>query len=81
MHEYHAVEALVNQITEKAKEADASKVKTVTIILGEQLGFSEESIQLYFESMSDEELFKETKLVIKKQPGRDFFIENIEIET
>ena len=80
MHEYHAVEEVVKQINTKAQESGALKIDSVTLVIGEQLGFAEESVRLYFESIAEGGLFNETKLIIKSEPGTKFYIDNIEIE-
>ncbi len=65
MHEYHIVEGMVKQILEKAKNSNAKKVTSVTLILGELSGLQEESIMAYFENLSKNNMLEGAKLIIK----------------
>jgi len=56
MHEYHIVEGVVKQILEKAKNSNAKKITSVTLILGELSGLQEESIRIYFENLSKDNI-------------------------
>ncbi|MBU1913053.1 MAG: hydrogenase maturation nickel metallochaperone HypA [Candidatus Omnitrophica bacterium] len=114
MHEYHIVEGMVKQILEKAKNSDAKKITSVTLILGELSGLQEESIRMYFNNLSKENILEGAKLIIKPvksklkckdcgeifehqetdfncpkcrglgvlmSPGKEFYIDNIEVES
>jgi hydrogenase nickel incorporation protein HypA/HybF len=52
MHEHHQVQRLVAEAQKLAEEKKAKKVKRVTILVGELLGFNEGSIRLYWEQFS-----------------------------
>jgi hydrogenase nickel incorporation protein HypA/HybF len=65
MHEYHVVENLVRQILERAKTSNAKKVTSITLILGELSGYKEDSIRIYFETLSKDNILKGAKLIIK----------------
>jgi hydrogenase nickel incorporation protein HypA/HybF len=65
MHEYHIVEAIVKQILEKAKNSNAKKITSVTLILGELSGLQEESIRVYFDNLAKENILEGAKLIIK----------------
>ncbi len=81
MHEYHAVESVVGEIRKKAEESGAKKIKVVTLVLGNLLGFAEESVRLYFETLAEDELFSGTELRIREAQGsKEFYIDNIEVE-
>ena len=81
MHEYHAVESVVGEIRKKAEESGAIKIKVVTLVLGNLLGFAEESVRLYFETLAEDELFSGTELRIREAQGsKEFYIDNIEVE-
>ena len=69
MHEYHSVDALVKQILEKAKLADAKKVTEVTVVMGDLLGFDQGSIQLYFEEITVGTIIEAAKLNFKTVKG------------
>lgn len=84
MHEYHIVEGIVKQILEKAKTLNASKIIRATLMLGELSGLKEEPIRMYFEILSKGTMLEGAELVIKPagpKPGKEFYIDNIEIET
>ncbi|HAZ09494.1 MAG: hydrogenase maturation nickel metallochaperone HypA [Omnitrophica bacterium GWA2_41_15] len=65
MHEYHIVEGVVKQILEKAKNSNAKKITSVTLILGELSGLQEESIRTYFDNLAKENLLEGARLIIK----------------
>jgi len=114
MHEYHIVESIVKQILEKAKTSGAKKITCVTLILGELSGLQEESIRVYFDTLSKDNMLEGAKLIIKPvksklkcnacgtifehersnfscpkcsglgvliNSGKEFYIDNIEIES
>ena len=114
MHEYHIVESVVKQILDKAKTSNAKKITSVTLILGELSGFKEESIRVYFDSLSKGNMLEGAKLAIKPvrsklkckdcgqvfeheksnfncpkcrglgiltDSGKEFYIDNIEVES
>ncbi|MFA5320029.1 MAG: hydrogenase maturation nickel metallochaperone HypA [Candidatus Omnitrophota bacterium] len=114
MHEAHIVEAIVKQVLEKAGAAGAKKVTLVTLAMGEQCGFDEGCVRLYFENFSEGTAAAGAKLVFKPVPqkltcrkcgndferkgsdlncplccsmgflnrtGKEFYVENIEIES
>jgi len=114
MHEYHIVEGVVKQILEKAKNSSAKKITCVTLIMGELSGLQEESIRVYFDNLSKDNMLEGAELIIKPvksklkckdcgtifeheksnfncpkccglgilmNSGKEFYIDNIEIES
>lgn len=65
MHEYHIVEGMVKEILEKARNSNAKKITSVTLVLGDLAGFQEDSIRAYFDNLSKENLLEGVKLIIK----------------
>ncbi|MDP2921848.1 MAG: hydrogenase maturation nickel metallochaperone HypA [Candidatus Omnitrophota bacterium] len=65
MHEYHIVEAVVKQILEEARSHKAKRITGVTLMLGELSGFKEESIRVYFDTLSRGNILEGAKLVMK----------------
>src|SRR3989338_7262924 len=65
MHEYHIVESMVKEILEKARNSDAKKITSVTLVLGDIVGFQEESIRVYFDNLSKGTMLEGVKLIIK----------------
>lgn len=49
MHEYPITQQIVKIATEKARENKASRIKKITLVVGEQSGFIGDSIQMYFD--------------------------------
>jgi len=65
MHEYHIVEGIVKQILEKAKASNAKKITIVTLVLGELSGLQEESIRVYFDNLSKDNMLEGAELIVK----------------
>jgi Zn finger protein HypA/HybF involved in hydrogenase expression len=82
MHEYHIVESVVNAVRERALAAKASRVTLIRLVLGGRSGLAEESIKMYFESISQGTALEGSALEFKALKDSDeFYIEDIEIET
>jgi len=81
MHEYHAVESAFKHIIEKAKANNAARITKVKLVVGEDLGFADSSIRLYFETLSEKTIAAGAELEIQyNKGGSNFYIDNIEIE-
>lgn len=113
MHEYHIVEKIVKDIESKAKTNNALKVTKVFLVMGQDCGCAQESVEMYFKNISQGTMLKDAKLIIKPvktqllctkcntqftrtsndclcpkcktegiptQVGKEFYVENIEIE-
>lgn len=52
MHDYHKAADFLEEATKKAKEAGKNKVTKIRIAVGEDSGYSGESISLYFEQLA-----------------------------
>lgn len=52
MHDYHKAADFLKEASEKAEKAGKSKVTKINIAVGEDSGYSGESIQMYFEDLS-----------------------------
>jgi len=82
MHEYHIVERVVNAVRERAIAAKASRVTMIRMALGDRSGLAEDSIKMYFESISQETSLEGAALEFKPlENSAEFYIEDIEIET
>ena len=64
MHEHHAVQNLVNQAIEKARNSKAKKVTRVVFGLGDLVGFDDGSIRLYYDQMTAGTILDRAELVI-----------------
>jgi len=81
VHEYHIVEKIVNQASEKAKSEGASRITRINLALGELSGFAEGSIRLYFDTISAGTPAEGAELLIKSAPSKkELYIESIEVE-
>lgn len=70
MHEYHAVESLIRQLLEKAKESNTKSVSQVRLALGELSDFTENSIQLYFQEFSKGTVLQNANLLIVRMKAK-----------
>ncbi len=54
MHEYSVTESILRIATEQAEKiADARRVTDISIVLGQLVGFSEESIRFFWQILSE----------------------------
>ena len=65
MHEYGVTRQLIAICERAAKKHNASKIKKVTLLVGEKSGFIGDSIALYFEVLSTGTLASGAELVIE----------------
>ncbi len=70
MHEVHQVQRIVAEATQLAKDKQALKVKSVTILVGEMLGFDEGCIRLYWEEMTPGTPLEGSELVLQFVPAK-----------
>ena len=52
MHEYPITQQIIVIASKNAKENDARKITRITLVVGEYTGFFSESIQMYFDIIS-----------------------------
>ena len=62
MHELGVTESIISIALENAREAQASKITKVNVVLGELSGFVPESIQFYFDSLSKDSIAEDANL-------------------
>lgn len=62
MHELGITESIINIALEKAKEAQASKISQINLVVGELSGFVPDCIQFYFEFLSKDTIAHEANL-------------------
>jgi hydrogenase nickel incorporation protein HypA/HybF len=65
MHEYPITERILEIAEKHGKKFHASRVESITLVVGEQSGFIGESIQMYFGVISKGSLCEGARLVIK----------------
>jgi len=68
MHELSVTEEILKITLEHARQADADRVLTVNLVVGELTGFAGESIQFYFDLLSKGTEAEKALLSIKRVP-------------
>jgi hydrogenase nickel incorporation protein HypA/HybF len=68
MHELSIVEAMVSMVLEKAKEANASKVLRVYLVVGELSGVLNEAVELYFALLTKDTIAAKAELFFMRPP-------------
>ena len=56
MHEYPITQQIIQIASDHAKENDARRITRITLVVGEYSGFISESIQMYFDIISQDTL-------------------------
>lgn len=67
MHEYHTVESAIAKAIERARGENATRIKKITLVVGELTGFDEGSIRLCFEGLAGDEMLSGAELIIRKK--------------
>lgn len=65
MHEFPITEQIIKIASEKAKEHNARKVTRIALVVGESSGFIGESIQMYFDIISEDTVCEGASLEIE----------------
>jgi hydrogenase nickel incorporation protein HypA/HybF len=68
MHEFSIVEAMVNQVLEKAKAMNAKKVTRVYLVVGELSGVLNEAVEQYFFFLTKETIAEGAELFFMRPP-------------
>lgn len=80
MHELSITKYIVDTVTSKAEELNASKICKINVKLGSFYDYVPEIIQQYFEALSEGTIAEGAVVHCEEIPGREFYIENMEIE-
>ncbi len=70
MHELGITESIVNIALDKAKEAQASKITKINLVIGELSGFVPDCIQFYFDFLSKDSIAEEATLQFESAPAQ-----------
>jgi hydrogenase nickel incorporation protein HypA/HybF len=70
MHEYGITESLLRIVEDSAKEAGATRVTVIRVVVGALTGFVPDSIQFYFETMSKNTVAEGATLEFEGMPVR-----------
>ncbi|MDR2355363.1 MAG: hydrogenase maturation nickel metallochaperone HypA [Clostridiales Family XIII bacterium] len=65
MHEYPITESIIKTAEKHGRKARASRVESITLVVGEQSGFIGDSIRMYFDSIAEGTLCAGAELIIK----------------
>jgi len=70
MHEMTITQSLVDIALEEAKKANAKKIVSVDVVLGEMSGAVDQCVELYFQLMTKDTIAEGAKLNFRKVPNR-----------
>lgn len=69
MHEYAVTRGLLDIVLEEAKKADASQILEIKLVIGDLSTIIDESVQMYFDIMSEDTLAQGAKLLFRRVPA------------
>jgi len=70
MHEFGITESIISIALGKAKEARASKITEINLVVGELSGFVPDCIQFYFDFLSKDDIAKGAVLHFELAPAQ-----------
>jgi hydrogenase nickel incorporation protein HypA/HybF len=65
MHEYPITESIIRIAEKHGREFRASRIESVTLVVGEQSGFIGDSIRMYFDIIAEGTLCAGADLIVK----------------
>ncbi len=68
MHELPITENIVKMTTRAAAEANATRITQITLVIGELSSVIDDSVQQYFDAISEGTLAAGAKLIFKRLP-------------
>ncbi len=80
MHEWYMTQELLDRVCAQAKENRMSKVTKIRVELGGDGHITEESLQFYFQLLSEKTIAKEAVLEIALSPGNALMLVSFEGE-
>ncbi len=66
MHEYAVTQSMINIALNEAKRAGASKILEIRLVIGDLSTILDDSVQMYFDIMSEGTIAQGAKLVFKR---------------
>jgi hydrogenase nickel incorporation protein HypA/HybF len=70
MHEYAVTESLLKTASEYALKNNAKKVIALNLVIGDLSGIIDDSVQFYWDMMSEDTICSAAKLNVEKQAAR-----------
>jgi hydrogenase nickel incorporation protein HypA/HybF len=70
MHEYAVTEGVLETVLAEAKKAGAAKVTEIRLVIGDLSTILDESVQMYFDIMSEGTMAQGAKLTFKRVATR-----------
>lgn len=68
MHEFSITQGILNIAVEKAREARASRITAINLVIGEMASVVDDCIQFYFDFLSEDSIAKDARLSFKRIP-------------
>ena len=68
MHELSVTQEMINISLDKAKEAGAKKINRINLVIGEMSGIIDDSVQFYFDFLSEGTIAHKAELKFKRVP-------------
>lgn len=69
MHEYSVTKGLIRTAVEEAKKAGAEKINEITLVIGDLSTIMDDSVQMYFDILSEGTIAHKARLVFKRIPA------------
>ncbi|MCR4436725.1 MAG: hydrogenase maturation nickel metallochaperone HypA [Clostridiales bacterium] len=69
MHEYAVTKSIIDTVTKEAEQINANRITVITLAIGDLSTILDESVQMYFDIISEGTLAEGAKLVFKRIPA------------
>ena len=70
MHELSIVESLLDLVLEHAGKAEAEKVVSVNLVVGELSGVVDEAVEFYWDFLTKETIAKDSRIIFRHVPAK-----------
>jgi hydrogenase nickel incorporation protein HypA/HybF len=65
MHEYPVTESIIKIAEKRGREARASRIERITLVVGDRSGFIGDSVRMYFDLIAEGTLCEGAELIVK----------------